>query len=274
MKSMLRFALPVIVLMTATLHGQQAAGPVYTQTLSLIKVAPGKGADYEQLASETSKKVAQVRANAGEIVSWTLLRSVLPAGQEARADYIISVISEGAPPAPTSRGESEERMKKAGVSISYKDYLEKRRALTTLVAVEMWRPRERVAAPQKGHYVYMNYMKVKDVAAYNEFEHTVWRPLAEAWVKQGAMSGWVFATKMLPAGTETPYGAFSADIYPTWSAVFATRPTQATFEKVHPGKNYEKTFEGLGKLRELARRELWVVVDRVEKTGGANKATE
>jgi hypothetical protein len=271
--SLLRFALPVIGLMTVSLPGQQPATPVYTQTLNYVKVTPGKSTEYEQLLNESSRKVAQVRANAGEILSWTVLRAVMPAGQEARADYIISTISEGPPPPPATRAGFEENMKKAGATMTAAEFLEKRAALSTLVATEMWRPQVRVGTPEKGHYIQLNYMKVKDAAAYTTFERDMWRPMAEEWVKQGAMSGWIFATKMLPGGTEAAYGAYSADMFPTWKAAFVARSTQATFEKVHSGKKYQDAADSIPKLRELARRELWVVVDRVVKSS-AEKSTQ
>lgn len=269
---MLRFALPVFCLMTAALQGQQPASPVYTQTLTYVKVVPGKGTEYEQLVKETTQKIAQVRADAGEIVSWTLLRSVMPAGQEARADYVISTISEGSPLPPATPAESAERLKKGGATMSYQQYVDKRGTLSTLVAIEMWRPQLRVGAPKKGHYLFLNSMKVHDAAAYADFEKTIWAPLADEWVKQGAMSGWVFATKMLPGGTDTQYTAYSADMFPTWQAAFVSRSMQSIFAKVHPGKDYQATADSIPKLRDLARRELWVVVERVEKASGQKAA--
>jgi len=116
-----------------------------------------------------------------------------------------------------------------------------------------------------GHFLYLNMMKVHDVPAYIEFEDKTWRPMAEEWVKQGAMSGWIFATKVLPGGTDTTYSAYSADMFPTWEAAFAVRPPQPVFEKVHPGKKYDQLSAELAKLRNLGRRELWEIVERVEK---------
>lgn len=261
------FALPVLALVTAALDAQQPAPTTYTQTLTYIKVAPGKAAEYEQLLNETLMKVSQLRADSGEIISWTLLRCVLPAGQEARASHVISVISEGPPLAPTTRAELGIALQKAGVTISVEEFYQKRRDLSSLVASEIWRPQQRVAAPKKGHYLYLNHMKVHDAAAYAEFEKNIWRPMAEEWVKRGEMSGWIFATKVLPGGTETAHSAYSADMFPTWQAAFGMRSSlQSIFEKVHPGKNYDDVvLKGL-KLRDLARRELWVVVERVEKS--------
>lgn len=259
---------PCVVALTAhVLPAQQpSAEKVYTQSITYIKVTPGKSAEYVALINETSKKVAQQRIAAGEIISWTLLRSVMPAGKEARADYIVSVISEGPPREPMSREKFAAELKKAGVAMKIEEYYERRDSLSHLVAQEMWRPRERVGTVQKGNYMFVNYMKVHNAAAYTEFEKTVWRPMAEEWVKQGAMSGWLFSTRLLPAGSETPYSAFSVDIFPNWQAAFAARSTQGIFEKVHPNKSYQQLGEDLRKLRDLARRELWVVVDRVEKS--------
>jgi len=47
--------------------------------------------------------------------------------------------------------------------------------------------------------------------------------------------------------------------------VFKPRNTQAMFGKVQGGKDYQETMSKLGSLRDLARRELFVVVDRTAK---------
>lgn len=262
---MFSFALAAVCLTAAQLQGQRLATPSYYQTLTYIKAAPGKGTEYLQFVRDTTMKSAQVRANAGEIISWTLLRSVYPAGQESRADFMVSVITEGQPRAPQERADMENNMKKAGVKLTVDDFYARRNSLSSLVATEMWRPRNRVAAPHKGHYLFINFMKVHDATAYIEFENTVWRPMAEEWVKQGKMSGWIFSTKVLPSGTDTTYTAYSADMFPTWEAAFASRPSEDVFAKVHAGKSYQETMGPINKLRNLARREMWVVVERVEK---------
>ena len=268
--TLLRFALPAFCVFAAQLPGQQATqqptGPVYSQSLTYLKTAPGKGNDWLKMTREETMKTAQVRADAGEILSWTLLRSVFPAGEEARADYVISVLTEGPPRRPTGDTGLEADLKKAGIKMTANEYWSKRAGVVSRVASELWRIRERVAAPQKGHYLHLNFMKVHDAAAYNDFEAKVWRPIAESWVKEGAMSGWLYATKILPTGTDTVYSAYSADMYPTWEAAFASRSLQATFEKIHPGKSYQEVSTAMPKLRSLAKRELWVVVERVEKS--------
>jgi len=268
--SLLLLALPTFLVLAAQLPGQLVAQQPnslpYTQKLTLIKVQPGKGSEWLKMTREESMKLAKMRVDAGEIVAWTLLRSVYPAGEEARAHYAVSVLNEGPPARPKSITDLEADLKKAGLEMSAEDYRSKRNAISTQVATELWRIREHVAAPQKDHYVFLNFMKVHDTEAYNVFESKVWRPMAESWVTEGAMSGWLFATKILPGGTDTVYSAYSADMFPTWEAAFANRSMEAKFEKTHPGKSYQQASTDMPKLRSLSKRELWMIVERVDKS--------
>jgi hypothetical protein len=131
--------------------------------------------------------------------------------------------------------------------------------------MEMWRPRVRLGQPEKGHYLFVNYMKVHNAADYYKFEMEIWRPLAEEFIKEGTQSGWQFSTLVLPGGTDVKYIARSADIYPSWEAAFKARNTQDFFKKAHPDKDYQQTMEGLSKLRDLAQRDLLVIEERVAK---------
>lgn len=259
----LRFLLPIVCLIGTALQAQEPATPRYYQRLTYVKVLPGKNAEYLQFSQDYSMKLAQARVNAGEILTWTLLRAAMPAGQEARADYIISEITEGIPREPSSASAS---LQKIGINISSSEYSQKLTRLATLVTYELWQIRARTGAPQKGHYIFVNSMKVRDAAAFTRFETDVQLPIFDARVKQGDLSGWLYATKVLPSGTEAPYQALTADMFPTWKSAFsAWSSSRDLFAKVHPGKDYNQTMGELNKLRDLARRELWMVVERVEK---------
>lgn len=269
---MLRFALPVICLLTAKLQGQQPAAPAaapapaYYQTMTIVKTLPGKGGDWVKLVRDTTMKVAQMRADSGEIVSWTLLRAVMPAGQEARADYIISTIYEGVPPAPLGGTAMAEAWKKAGVTMTTDQASVIRNSSSSLVSSEMWRLNSRLGAPAKGHYLMINFMKVKDADGYRDFANSTSKPLAEERIKGGDMSGWIRATRVVPSGTDHAYSTYTADMYPTWAAVFGGRPGQEIFAKVFPGKNGQEAMAAGSKVRDLAKRELWVIQERVTKS--------
>jgi hypothetical protein len=236
----------------------------YFQTLACIKVAPGKTAEYRQFVNETTQVMMQARADAGEIVSWSLLRNVIPAGTEARCDYSLVTTYQGAPPQPQSTEALAKALAKAGVKMTAAQFLARRQALSQLVAYEMWQSVVRVGHPQKGNYLYLNHMKVLNETAYYRFESDIWRPMAEEWVKQGAQSGWQFSILLFPGGSEVKYAAVSADIYPTWEAAFRDRPVEETFKKVHSGKDYQTTMTGINS-RDLAVRELMFIEERVAK---------
>ncbi|HEY7615422.1 MAG TPA: hypothetical protein VH744_01350 [Terriglobales bacterium] len=245
------------------LHAQQQPG--YSQRLACIKVLPGKSAEYRQFVADTTVKLMQATINAGEAATWTLLRAVTPAGSEARCDYMSSTVYEGPPAEPQGRPGLEKALQRAGVKMNAADYIARRDFLSRLVSTEIWNMRIREGQPQKGNYVFLNYMKVHNAAEYIKFENEVWRPLAAQWIKEGAQSGWVFATAVLPGGTDLKYAAYSADIYPSWKVTFQTRTTVETFKKAHPSKDYQQTMAPLGKLRDLARRELLVIEERISK---------
>lgn len=261
-KKMILVILVVTMALGLNLPAQDSAENVHTQRLYYIDTHPGKGQAWRELVRESSMKAAQVRANAGEIVSWSLLRSVYPAGEEARANYLISEISAG-PPSSFKTG-FKEALEASGSEMSHYEVISKRNDLATLVTSELWRPRIYEGAAEKGNYLTINMMKVKnrDILAKNT---TKWSPLSQEWIKQGAMTGWVYATKLAPSGAETPYAAYTSDMYPSFEAAFAGRNLEEVFAKVYPGESMDDYLDGLGEGRAIAKRELWRVVERVTK---------
>ena len=87
---------------TIALHAQTTPPPLPYQVVNCIKVKPGKGREFRQFWNDVSAKVAQVRADEGRVMTTSLLRSVMPAGEEARCDAMISNFYEGPPPEPST----------------------------------------------------------------------------------------------------------------------------------------------------------------------------
>src|SRR5438105_319240 len=127
-------AFAAVAMMAQPLPAQQPApmAPAYYQVTNMIKVAPGKSAEFTKFISESSAKMARTRADDGEILTWMLLRSVFPAGQEARCDYMITTIYNGPPPAPRTAEQTEKTLKKAGVAMTVNEYHARRDSLSTL----------------------------------------------------------------------------------------------------------------------------------------------
>jgi hypothetical protein len=254
-------------LLAVSLQGQQQQTPPPYQTVVCVKLQSGKtGAEFRQFVSDTTMKLNQARVDAGEIISWSFIRSLMPMGAEARCDYVFSTLSEG-PPAPPTTARLTEGLKKAAVAMTAEDYVAKRDSLTRLISVELWRPLVRVGQPQKGNYLFLNQMRVHDAAEYHKFENTVWKPMAEEWVKSGAMTAWIYGVKQLPGGTDVKYPRYSVDVFPSSDAALkGLSPNLPTmFAKVHPGQKVEETMERLSKLRSLGERQFLFIEDRVSK---------
>lgn len=264
-KKLLLIALAAALSFGSQIQAQTAAAPapVTTQKIWFVKVNPGKNQEWLKLLREVAMKTAQVRADAGEIISWTVLSSQYPAGKEARADYMISEISAGNPKSGGMK--RDDIYKQAGITMTLEEFDAKRGEQSYLVASELWRPRIYNGSAHKGDYLTINYMKVHDEKGYAALERDVWSPLSQEWIKQGAMTGWLYATKMFPSGSDTTYTTRTVDMYPSLEAVYADRKFSETFAKVHPGKKLDDVMTQMEKARDLGRRELWRVVERVTK---------
>ena len=246
-----------------TSHAATAPAEVFTQQMTYIKTQVGKSDDWLQIVRDTSMKIAQKRADAGELISWTLLRSVYPAGEDARADYIISEISAGSP--HSALRTLDENLKQAGIGMTADELLKKRNATSALVAQELWQPQIYNGGAKKGNFLVINFMNVLDPAKHEALETTIWSPLTKEWIKQGELTGWIYATKIMPSGSESRYGAYTADMFTSMQTALASHDYDAAFAKVHPGKKVEEIFADGDKARVIAKRELWEVIERITK---------
>ena len=258
----------VLLLIPALLWAGQLGAqtqPRIFQTVSCVKVERGKQREFREHVTGPMKKLAQMRMNAGTLLSWSLLRTVVPAGDEAPCDYSIVYTAEGSPYQIPGREQTEKDLKAAGVNMTVDQYYQAQYQHGRLASRIIWQNHHRVGTIEKGSHLYLNWMKVHDMPGYVKFEREVWLPMAEAMVKSGSMKAWVFSTKVMPAGAEEPYMAFSADVFADWKAAFGQRGIREAFEKAHPGKNMQEVMGGLNKLRTLAKRHLVVVEDRIAK---------
>jgi len=210
-----------------------------------LKVTPGQSAAFQQFLNDTLRKAVQARADRGEIASWLLLRTVFPEGEEARCDYLSITTWAGIPPASAP--------------------LELSGAPVRIVSTEMWRTVILVGGLRQGDYLYMNFMKVHDAPNYLAFEQNIWKPMGEAWVKDGTFHAWLVMTPFLPSGTGLPYQLISADVFPTWEQAFRGEEEVNTWKRVHPEMTLQEAEERLGKLRDLDRRYFLTVQEKVVK---------
>jgi hypothetical protein len=247
---------------SATLFAQQA--PTGYHTVACIKVKPDKGSEFRKWAAEDLHKYSQARVDSGAVSTWYLLRSVMPQGTSAQCDYLIVAMFPGAPPQPMGIEGLDVVLKKAGMSMSAQEFVDRRNSLTTLVSNNLFQNQAFVGSSKKGDYFMVNYMKVPNIQDWVAYEKKVWQPFAEAMTKEGVESGWSLNVQVLPNGSNLPFQGVSVDVYPSWDAVFKDDGHFVDrFKKAHPDMEFGTTIEHFEKLRTILLTELYSLDDMV-----------
>ena len=249
---------------SATLLAQQA--PSGYHSVACIKVKPENANEFRKWAAEDAHKFAQGRVDSGAVSTWFLLRSVIPQGTSTECDYLSISMYPGAPPKPLDMDEMGAALKKAGMTVSAKEYVDRRSSLTQLVSNNLFQNKVFVGAAKKGDYFVVNEMKVSNMDDYLAYEKKVWQPLAEAMAKDGVRTGWSLNVQVLPNGSDLKFQAVTVDVFPSWDAVYKDIPFADTFKKVHPDMEVGTTFETYEKLRTILSTDLYHVDDMVSST--------
>lgn len=233
-------------------------------TVACIKIKPDKASEFRKWAAEDLHKYAQSRVDSGAISTWFLTRSIMPQGSSAECDYLSISIYPGAPTEPMSLEDLDAALKKAGMSISAQEFIDRRNSLTSLVSNNLFQNRAFVGTMKKGDYLRVNYMKAPNIEDYVAFEKKVWQPFAEEMIKDGVGSGWSLNVQIMPGGTDLKFNAVTVDVFPTWEAIY--KPDAQfydRFRKVHPDMELGTTFENYEKLRSQGSIQLYSVADMV-----------
>jgi len=259
----------LLVWMLLPASGIQAQNaPASYDMMSCLKIQPGKTVEFTQFMNDVVKKVVQAEAGQGEIGAWYLLRTVFPAGEEARCDYVTLSAYRDIPAAPQGPEHLAELLHKAGIGMTPETFLARVAQLQRTISVEMWRTMILVGEVQEGDYLYMNFMRVHDAQNYMAFEQNIWKPMGEAWVKDGTFHAWMVAVPFLPSGTGLPYQLISADVFPTWEQAFKGEEEINTWKRVHPEMTLQQAEEKLVKLRDLDRRYFLTVQEKIVPAAG------
>jgi hypothetical protein len=247
---------------SATLLAQQA--PSGFHGVACIKIQPGKSAEFHKWMATDGRAFQQARVDSGAITTWFLLHSVIPQGTSAECDYLSIALYPGAPPKPGGLDEIDALLKKAGLTMSAQEFVDRRSSLTELVSNDLFQNRISVGTMKKGDYFMVNYMKVSDIGDWLKLEKELWQPMAESMVQAGVTSGWSVNVQVLPGGTDLPFQAVTVDVYPSWDAVFAGNAhVMEHFKKAHPDEEFGTTMERIEKLRTIVSRKLFTVDDMV-----------
>lgn len=248
-----------------TLAQFEQEGEVGYHSIACIKVKPEKSSEFRAWAASDLHKYAQSRVDTGVLSGWSLLKSVQPQGTSAECDYLAISMYPTTPPEPLSPEAQDEVLKKAGLTMTGQQFIDRRDSLATLVSNSLFQNRVSVGgSPKTGSYLVVNYMKAVNVDDWIAFEKEVWRPVAEAMVKDGKRTGWSLNVQVLPGGSDLKFQGVTMDVYPRWDDVFKDDPQSSErFKRVHPDRELGATFEQFQKLRTLVSVQLFTAIDAV-----------
>lgn len=248
-----------------TLAQFEQEGEVGYHSMACIKVKPEKASEFRAWAASDLHKSAQSMVDTGVLSGWLLARSVQPQGTSAECDYLVISMYPTTPPEPLSPEALDEALKKARLTMTGQQFMDRRDSLATLVSNSLFQNRASVgASPTIGNYLVVNYMKAGNVDDWIAFEKEVWRPVAEAMVKDGKRLGWSLNVQVLPGGADLKFQGVAIDVYPRWDDVFKDDPQSSErFKKVHPDRELGATFGQFQKLRTLVSVQLFTAIDAV-----------
>ncbi|MBV8114581.1 MAG: hypothetical protein JO300_07560 [Silvibacterium sp.] len=255
----------VVAIAFLTLTGSaQQASPGY-HSVACFKLKPDSAAEFRKFVTDDAHKVAEGRVGDGELTAWYRLRAVFPQGEAAACDYLVIAVFPRMPH-EFQRENLDAAIKKAGLSITPDDYFKHRDSVVRLVSAAVYKNQTSVGSPKKGDYFQVNYMKVSEdnINDWVAYEKQVWKPVAEALVKDGKQDGWSLNVRSMPFGSDLPFQGVTVDVYPSADAVFENDPQFIErFRKVHPDMEFGTTIEHFEKLRTQAMVELYVLEDIV-----------
>ena len=243
-----------------------AQTPVPQVRTICVKVQPGKTVEYEAYVRDISTKLLQARVDDGELVGGEVLRSVEPVGTSARCDYLIVWEYAGFPSEVNSADRTNALLHKLGMKMTAGELAARRDSLSTLVGMEIWRNVDGVSAEEaKGGYLRLNLYKTKPgkAQAWADIEKNGWKPLVEAYAKDGNVAGWSAWRMLAPAGDAQAYDAATVDYFPDWAAVGRGLPLGKLWEKVHPNMSADDWFDHVASLRTRPAVELYQIAELV-----------
>ena len=234
-------------------------------TVDYMKVAPGGDDGYLQLEQKTWKPVHEARVKAGNAAGWYLYQVLSPSGSGADHNYVTVALYNSFEamenPFPTAL------LTQVHPGVNMTDFFTKTNAVRDLVRSETWRwvdqtPAVPLAKPARFLTVESMRVPAGGDDAYLAVEK-LWRKIHEVRIKEGTLSNWGLLTRVFPGGSDYPYGYATINGYSRFKDVvgldLAGLTTRATL-----GMSVDELGDKTVKSRDLARGELWLLVDYVQ----------
>ncbi|HRI61666.1 MAG TPA: hypothetical protein PK228_18130 [Saprospiraceae bacterium] len=230
-----------------------------------MKVKPGMHDEYLKL-EKAWKKIHQANIKAGKYNFWELTQVAYPSGDNEAYNYVTRINFKGE---KQLAGYLENWTMPDLATIltpEERTLVDRTTEIRTLVKSEIWSHADMALGKDidKEKIVVFNYFDFPETGsqtAHQRVEREIWKPVHEARIKDGKMTGWILVAKQLPWGSADAYHDATVDLYADWEQFLAQGNPIPYFEKVHAGKDADKLFAETDAACDLIRQEVRTVVN-------------
>ncbi len=252
----------MVAALSMSLVAQQA--PVGYHHIQCVKVNSGQQAAMQEWIAGDLHKLSQSQVDSGTYATSLVLRTQMPAGTDAQCDYVFVTFYNGLPPAPRTRDQLNQALRKADIPMTGAAYSAKLNEMGQLVWDNITQYQALVGGAKKDDYLEFNAMSSPDPGACVAIEKKDWQPLAEQMVKDGNTDGWAVNLQVFPRGAKDDPVVSTVDIFPSWEAFTHHYDSiRSAWPKVHGSADFATTMAQHGKLCTIEHTVLYKVVDVV-----------
>lgn len=120
-----------------------------------------------------------------------------------------------------------------------------------------------LAQDQSPVYVELGYMKVapNGIDEYLSVERDLWKPIHQARLQDGIITGWALYEVWYPGGTAADYNYVTVNAYQDFSKMALPPLSDEKIQQIHPGVTMDELMNRTNSARDMVRIEMWSSVD-------------
>ena len=247
-----------LLALTSLLPAQE---PGY-RVVRCMKTLPGHAGGYQHMILETTAEAMRARVEQGQMHSWVFARAVIPAGEEARCDFLLFDVYESFPPQPI-----DPHFEKAGGLMATDGWQTRAASQSKLVSVELWQDLDKTGAAEPGSYLRVNQIKNPpgEFDNWARMQSEIWKPVHEARVRDGDFQGWLASRVIMPSGADWPNPARTISVFADWKSLSRPARYREVIPVVHSGKNPEEILGRIASLQQILRTEIFEVIELIRQ---------
>ncbi|ULQ53072.1 hypothetical protein [Flavihumibacter fluvii] len=258
------------LLIFMTVHQQQYAQsstqPVYA-AVNYFKIKPGKGETYTNLVKSTTHKILEYQFRQKSIMGWYFYEVLIPAGDEAKYNYVSVVISSNFSELMDNPVPPKDLYAKAvSGPMNYQQFMAQLLDCRTLEKREVYQYRAGINPNTPiSKYVEIDYMKPYPgkTADYLKMETEVYYPIHQERIKLRALTNWGLYEKLLPYEMDSENDFITANFFDDLRSIIDPK-YEAAFNSMPNNIDYIRLSGQVDQTRKMVRADLWKLVDHVD----------